>query len=684
MKKISSKILLAVGSTLIVLLLITGIVIVNYSAKTYSTKEQELLQSMGDKVSVEAEQFFQRYMTIVETMATDQNVVNLMRTAKSGDDVTKSPYFNDVYKMLARSQKLEKDSILTTYVADIDANVLFDSDLWVSGEDYDVTTRDWYQAVVDRKLIITEPYEDADTGNLVVTIATPVFDEDGSSILGITAVDFSLDTLNAMVGNYTIGSTGYVILAAPSGLVLCHKDSSMVMKNIKEIGLDSKMTQAFDADNPTIMTYENQNVESVGNCLTIDNVGWKLITSMPQKEFSANTLRIRNIILGIYLILSVLVAVVILIVSNIITSPIKRLNQAARHMAEGNLDIKIDVHSRDEVGQLADSLNKLAGRLNEYIQYIDESSEALTSLAEGNLAVKLKLSYEGDFAKIKDSFTQATDMIHETITKITNAAAQVSSGAHHVSNVAQSLSQGATEQASSVEELAATINEISGQVSSNADNARLASDKAKNVGEEMAASNRKMNEMNQAMEAIRSSSSEIGKIIKTIEDIAFQTNILALNAAVEAARAGEAGKGFAVVADEVRNLAGKSAEASKNTSEMIEASIRAVENGTRIAAETAQAMLIAVEGAKAVTATIDKISTASEFQAQSILQVRQGVDQISCVVQTTSATAEESAASSEEMMGQAAYLKESVGYFQLKEESPHEDFLSISQHDPNV
>ncbi|WP_373266481.1 methyl-accepting chemotaxis protein [Hungatella hathewayi] len=667
MKKISSKILLAVGSTLIVLLLITGIVIVNYSAKTYSAKEKELLQSTGDKISVEAEMFFQRYMTIVQTMAADQNVVELMRTSKAGDDVTKSLYFNDVYKMLARSQKLEEESILTTYVADIDANVLFDSDLWVSGEDYDVTTRDWYQAVTERKLIITEPYEDADTGNLVVTIASPVYDEDGSTILGITAVDFSLDTLSAMVGSYTIGRTGYVILAAPSGLVLCHKDQSMVMKNVKDAGLDTGMLQAFETGDSVLMTYKNQGIEAVGSCLTIDNVGWKLITYMPQKEFSANTIRIRNIILEIYLVLSVLVAIAILVVSNLITSPVKRLNLAARQMAEGDLDIKIDVQGKDEVGQLAESLNRLAGRLNEYIQYIDESSEALKNLAAGNLAVKLKLSYEGDFAKIKNSFIQATDMIHETITRITSSADQVSTGAQHVSDAAQSLSQGVSEQASSVEELAAAISEISEQVTSNAENAKQARDKAKKVGEEMAASNRKMGEMNQAMEAIRDSSGEIGKIIKTIEDIAFQTNILALNAAVEAARAGEAGKGFAVVADEVRNLAGKSAEASKNTTEMIEASISAVENGTRIAKETAQSMLVAVEGARDVTDTIDRISSASELQAQSILQITQGVDQISSVVQTTSATAEESAASSEQMMGQAEYLKESVGYFQLKE-----------------
>lgn len=665
MKKISSKILLAVGSALIVLLLITGAVIINYSARTYSAKETEFLQSKGEQISLETEMFFQRYMSIVETMATDQNVINLMRTSKAGDDVTKSPYFQDVYKMLAKSQKLEADTILTTYVADIDANVLFDSDMWISGEDYDVTTRDWYEAVTARRLIITEPYEDADTGNLVVTISTPVIDENGSSVLGITAVDISLDTLNRTVGSFKLGQTGYVMLAAPSGLVLSHKDSSMVMKNIKDTGVDQGMLEAFNSGDSTIMDYDNGGVASVGACNTVDRVGWKLITSMPRKEFSANTVRIQNIIMEIYVILLIMVAAAIVVVSNLIAKPIKRLNRAARRMAQGELNIEIDVHSRDEVGQLAHSLEMLAGKLREYMEYINETSQALNELASGNLAVELKLTYDGEFAKIKDSFTQATNMIHNTVTKITSSADQVSSGARHVSNVAQSLSQGAAEQASSIQELAATINDISGQVKNNADNARQASNKAKDVGEEMAASNEKMNAMIEAMEEIRSSSSEIGKIIKTIEDIAFQTNILALNAAVEAARAGAAGKGFAVVADEVRNLAGKSAEASQNTAVMISASIRAVENGTRIADETARAMLVAVEGAKDVTSTVDRISQASDNQAQSILQVTQGVEQIAAVVQNTSATAEESASSSEQMMDQARYLKEAVEYFHL-------------------
>lgn len=666
MKKIAAKILLAVGGTLMMLLLISGIIITNYSAKIYSAKEAELLVNKEGQLSSEAQLFFQRYVTIAESIAADQNVLRLMKTVKAGDIITKSGYFKDVYNMLSKSQKLEPDTILTTYIADIDANALFDSDMWVSGSDYDVTTRDWYQAVVEKKLIITEPYEDADTKELVVTIANPVFDTDETTVLGITAVDISIDVLNQTVGNRRLGETGYVMLVTPSGQVMSHRDPSMVMKNINDIGLSGSILDALQSGQTNLMEYTDNGVKSVGSCITIPKIGWKLITSFPEAEFLSNVNRMKMIIIGIYIILLILVLAVVLIVSNLIVKPLKTLNSAARLMAEGALDIQIDVRSKDEVGQLAKSLQQLTAKLTEYMNYINETAVALQNLASGNLSVELTQSYEGEFAKIKESFLQATDIINSTVTRITTSANQVSDGAEHVSSVAQSLSDGASEQASSIEELAATINEISSRVTSNADHAKLASEKARLMGGEMEESNDKMQEMIRAMDDISKSSQEISKIMKTIEDIAFQTNILALNAAVEAARAGSAGKGFAVVADEVRNLATKSAEASKNTSALIEHSLQAVEHGARIADEAAQTMRAAVEGVKDVTGTIDKISEASILQAQSITQVTQGVEQISDVVQTTSATAEKSAAASEEMMGQSQSLKEAVGYFKLK------------------
>lgn len=376
----------------------------------------------------------------------------------------------------------------------------------------------------------------------------------------------------------------------------------------------------------------------------------------------------------IVLILMTVVMVAVIIVLQIATfylvrkkvlQPIIAVQKEMGEMAEGNLSSVFTLEpDTSEIGMLVASLISTKEELR---RYISDISDKLIQMADGNMNLTVELNYVGDFAPIKEALIHILSSLNHTLGMIRTASDQVSSGAGQVAGGAQSLSQGSTEQASAVEELAATMSEISGQIRSSADKASEASQRAAEVGAETAESNRRMQDMLSAMNDISSSSSQIGKIIKTIEDIAFQTNILALNAAVEAARAGEAGKGFAVVADEVRNLAGKSAEASKNTSVLIADSLKAVENGTRIAGETAKALEQVVEGIATVSSGIQDITGATEQQAQSISQVNVGVDQITSVVQTTSATAEESAAASEELSGQAVMLKDLVNQFKLRE-----------------
>ena len=347
-------------------------------------------------------------------------------------------------------------------------------------------------------------------------------------------------------------------------------------------------------------------------------------------------------------------------ITKALTKPISEIEEAAKKMSAGDLEVSISYVSEDELGSLSESMRTLTHNFKGIIQ---DMGMGLSALGNGDFSVdsKAKELYVGEFAQLATSMYQIIDKLSSVLGQINQSADQVASGSDQVASGSQALSQGATE------ELAATINEISNQVKSNAENAHNVNKLADDVGLKMTESNQQMQTMIEAMKEISSSSSEIGKIIKTIEDIAFQTNILALNAAVEAARAGEAGKGFAVVADEVRNLASKSAEASKNTAVLIESSILAVEKGTKIADETAHTLLESVEGAQKVTRTIDQISKASEEQASSISQITQGIDQISNVVQTNSATAEESAAASEELSGQAQILKGLISQFKLKD-----------------
>ncbi len=353
------------------------------------------------------------------------------------------------------------------------------------------------------------------------------------------------------------------------------------------------------------------------------------------------------------------------VIIRLIKVPISEIENAAVRMAEGDLDVEISYTSRDEMGVLAEQVRRLIRKLQ---VIIDDENKFLAKMAAGDFTVDsiCEGEYTGGFHPLLVSFRGIAEKLNDTMLQISQSSAQVANGSEQVSSGAQALSQGATEQASSVQELAASISEISDKVNENADNAQQANAMAGSVSMEMNVSNDKMQQMMQAMGNISSCSGEIGKIIKTIEDIAFQTNILALNAAVEAARAGTAGKGFAVVADEVRNLAGKSAEASRNTSVLIENSMKAVENGTRIAGETAQSLLQAVNAVNEMIGIIGQISEASSNQAEAISQITMGIDQISSVVQTNSATAEESAAASEELSSQSQLMKSLVERFKLK------------------
>ena len=373
-----------------------------------------------------------------------------------------------------------------------------------------------------------------------------------------------------------------------------------------------------------------------------------------------------SIFLLVLLAVAVLFAVgIMMILIKGLTRPIYELEETAKAISNGSIENSITYESRDELGVLADSFRKTCEGLSAVIQ---DLSYLMNEMAKGNFDIRTSAEdyYVGDFRPILSSIREMNRNLSSTLRRIDEASDQVASGSDQVSSGAQGLSQGATEQASAVEQLAASINDISEQVKQTSENAKMASEQVENAGSDLQISNQKMEEMIAAMSEISDRSSEIGKIIKTIEDIAFQTNILALNAAVEAARAGSAGKGFAVVADEVRNLASKSAEAAQNTTHLIEGSMQAVDNGTKIAGSTAEALLSTVESTKNAVELVEKITRAAEQQANSIQEITQGMDQISSVVQTNSATAQESAAASEELSSQSQMLKELTGRFTLR------------------
>jgi methyl-accepting chemotaxis protein len=353
------------------------------------------------------------------------------------------------------------------------------------------------------------------------------------------------------------------------------------------------------------------------------------------------------------------------------TQQVEKLLVNLERMARGELVCDMEVSAADDDTQgIYDLFSRISGNLHLSVDairaYIEEISQVLGAVADGDLTVGITEEFLGDFSKLKDSINTIIDAVGGVMSEINTAAEQVTAGSRQVSVGNQEISQGATEQASAIEELLASISQIADQIRQNALDANTSTELAENAKKAADEGNDKMTAMLKSMEEINESSASISKIIKVIDDIAFQTNILALNAAVEAARAGVHGKGFAVVAEEVRNLAARSAQAASETTALIEGSIKRVEAGTAIAEKTAATLADIVEGSHKSLGLLHGIATASNEQATGIAQVNRGIEQLSQVVQTNSAAAEQGAAASEELSGQAEMLKGLVDHFQLK------------------
>ncbi len=543
---------------------------------------------------------------------------------------------------------------------------------YVPDSGYDPREKVWYkEGLLSNSFIFGSAYQDVITGENVVSASAALHYKNGGT-RGVAAADIQLGAISDIVKQVQIEQTGGAFLIdANTNMIIGHRDEALVGTLLADQSANSfyaDLTRLIASGAFGLQTCKADGKEVCMDLEQVPGCNWITVTYAPKTEILQDLTTLTTLISVIAVVaIALMIALVFILIRRIVIVPVKKLDDVASRIADGDLTAKLDHRSNDEFGTLSSNFGKTVNRLHDYVDYIDEISTVLDEIAKGNLVFTLTREYVGEFARIKAALENISVSLNETLAQINQASDQVSVGADQLSAGAQTLSQGATEQASSVEELSATIAELSQQVRANAADSRKASGDVDAAAGRVSESNDRMQQLISAMSDINERSGQIGKIIKSIDDIAFQTNILALNAAIEAARAGAAGRGFAVVADEVRNLASKSAEAAKGTANLIQASTEAVQRGSALADQTAASLRSTVEDMNSVTQSVDQIAQASDRQAHSIDQVSQGVDQISRVVQTNSATAEETAASSEELSAQAQMLRELVSRFKLKE-----------------
>lgn len=656
--QIQSKIGLSIIAVMLAVTILVVVMVYNLLIDANHTE----LQLDSEAVALQVEKYFAPFERMAEQLAVDKDVQKILTTTKAGQRMTNNATYSTVLEKMVGAAGLDTANIQGVFVADIDSSASITSGGTISGEDYDVTTRAWFDCT---KTVLTKPYIAASTGKTIISAVAPVFDENGTAV-GAAGIDVAINTVVKMMGNYTIGKEGYTMLLTSDGTFVYHPNSSLIDTKIQDMNISSNIANAISSQASQIIGYRVNGEHKYGYIMPIGDTGFIALSCIPNNQYYSSL--VRSVIMLIILIVAGEVFILFLLgrLSGKIVRPLVQLNGVATELANGNLDVSLDVRTEDEVGELAVSIDKTVQRLKEYIDYIDEISEVLAAMADGKLAINLKYAYVGEFEKVKDALNHISQSMTEVMTSIVEGANQVSVGSDDLAKAAQGMAENTETQAASIEELLATATTVAEQVKENRDNSEKSAEYTNEVAAVMEESKKQMSQMREAMDKIQESSKQVVGVIKAIEDIASQTNLLSLNASIEAARAGDAGKGFAVAAGEIGGLANESADAVNTTRDLINVSLEEIEKGNAIVNDVMASLDNAVERVRVANGMIQDTAQNADTQMKSIDQIRDGIQDMSQVVQDNSAMAQETSATSEELAAQSVTLNELVQRFDLK------------------
>lgn len=663
---IKTKLLVGIIAPLFILLFILGAFLYTNVMNNFDELIQHEIQAEAKVGKEKIENIINQYYVITDMMTQSSNIQRIFNDTKQNHiEFKQSSLFQFTVNELKRIQS--RDSIIqSAWIVDVNNSQLLRSDGYQSGKNWgDLKARPWYDLVMEKKeTILSKVYQAAGTNEDIISVATPIVKN--NQVVGICGINISIAKLRENIANVTVGENGYLVVIDRDNIIIRHPREELQLKEIGQAGYSTEIQQAIKNNQSTKgIRYSVSDRQYYGSVQFLDQLHWKVIGVIPYEEITSQKHEVQTIILiGFSICILILIAICLKVAFSVV-KPIEHLTAVTEQLAAGNFQVDATVKSNDEVHVLSQNIQSIVRNLNTYITYVDEVSYILNEIGNGNLVFELKQSYTGEFEKLKVALLNIQKTLSSSLSQIQNASEQVAIGTEQVANGAQILAQGATDQAHSIENLHSVVQSLSHQVEGGAEKTVAMNEQVGEIKHRMQQSNEQTKQMLLAMENISKQSDEVRKIIKTIEDIAFQTNILALNAAIEAARAGNMGKGFAVVANEVRDLAIKSSTAANNTNLLIENTIKAVDEGGEIAHLNVDLLEQIVVDMETISLSINDATLNYGEQSKQLRSVTTEIENIASVIQSNSATSQESAATSEELAGQAESMQQQVAKFIL-------------------